>query len=215
MQALNSLVEITVLDSANSIAVLLDSRQRHALLPFVGQACAVSVAAQLVGESANTMLYRVRRWKKLGLLLEVGSQAHSKGQMRLYRTPADAFFVPHHATSSEDLLALGQSVYAPVFAEFLGQYAKTGEQLAPTWGIRFEKTDQTWAMRPVKSATDTCQPTDAGLPPALLDIAQVQLSAAHAKALQLEMRRVLEKYQALSSKRGNVFQVILGLAAMQ
>jgi hypothetical protein len=195
MQASYSPVQTAVLDSSKAIAVLLDSRQRFALLPFVGQACSVSTAAQMVGESANTMLYRVRRWCQLGLLLEVGITTHRKGQMRLYQTRADAFFVPHHATRSEDLLALGQSVYVPVFAEFLEQYAKTGEQLSPTWGIRFEKADQAWAIRPVKSQTDQCQPTDAGLPPALLDIAHVQL----------------EKYQARQAVGGRSYQVILGL----
>jgi hypothetical protein len=212
MPVLHSPVEITVLRSLEAIEVMLDSRQRAAFLPFLAREVSVSEAAREVAELPNTMLYRVKRWQRLGLLLETRQVQHQKGWMSLYRSSADAFFVPHSATKAEDLLALATGIYTPLIAKFLSAYVRSGERLSNDWGVRFERQGHDWSVRPIKSADDPCEPTDDDAPPSLLDLLEVQLNAVEAKSMQRELRAVLEKYANRSSKNAKPYQVILGLA---
>jgi hypothetical protein len=212
MPVFHSPVQITVLKSLEAIEVMLDSRQRTAFLPFLGREVSVSQAAQEVSELPNTMLYRIKRWQRLGLLLETRKIQHQKGWMRLYRSSADAFFVPHSATKAEDLLALAIGIYTPLIANFLNAYVKSGERLSSDWGVRFERSGNDWSVRPIKSADDQCEPTDDDAPPSLLDLLEVQLSAKDAKSLQRELRALVEKYVHRNNKNAKPYQVMIGLA---
>ena len=212
MIAIHSPVQIAVLNSLEAIEALLDSRQRAAFLPFLAREASVSQAAREVSELPNTMLYRVKRWQRLGLLLETRQVQHQKGLMRLYRSSADAFFIAHHATKAEDLLALASGIYTPLIGKFLEAYVQVGQQLSDDWGVRFERQGNDWSVRPVKSVDDQCEPTDDDAPPTLLDLLELQLSAIEAKSMQRELRVVLEKYAHRSSKNAKSYQVILGLA---
>jgi hypothetical protein len=209
MPVLHSPVQVAVLKSLEAIEVMLDSRQRAAFLPFLAREVSVSEAAREVSELPNTMLYRVKRWQRLGLLLETRQVPHQKGLMRLYHSSADAFFIPHHASKAEDLLALATGIYTPLIAKFLNAYVQVGQQLSNDWGVRFERQGHDWSVRPVKSADDPCEPTDDDAPPTLLE---VNLSPSQAKAMQRELRAVLEKYANHTSKNTKSYQVMLGLA---
>lgn len=211
MQQAHSPLETLVLDSQKAIEVYLDSRQRNALLPFVGRAISISQAAAEQNESANTLLYRVRRWLRLGLIVQAGTQTHAKGCMKLYTCPAQSFFVPFALTTNEDVMAFGQGIYIPIFLDFLLQYAKTGQKLPAGWGFYFAATQEGWQMRPIKSVTDECEPTDDGFPAALLDVVKLKLSPEHAKTLQQDLRAVWQKYQAMHQDSGSEYQVIVGI----
>ena len=212
MPVLHSPVSVAVIDTLEAIGMLLDSRQRAAFLPFLNREISVSQAALEVGELPNTMLYRVKRWQRLGLLLETRSVPHAKGSMRLYRAVADAFFIPHSATSSEDLLALASDIHLPIFKDFLGSYVRSGEHLSADWGVRFERNGAHWSVRPAKAWNDLCEPADPEGPPSMAEYVHIQLDDAQAKALQLELWAVLERYVAQSSPQGKVYRVFLGLA---
>lgn len=212
MPEFKSPVETSLLDSVDDIRVILDSRQRKALLPFVGREVSISQAAKESAESPNTMLKRVQRWLAMGLLIETGRVVLPKGIMSLYRTKADAFFIPHRATPAEDLLALTQQIYLPMMAGFLQAYVQSGQHLSGDWGVRFERLDGRWWVRPVKDMDDRCEPTDEGLPASLLDINTLCLEDQEAKALQRELRAVVEKYKQCPASKGKTYQVVLGIA---
>ena len=212
MPDLHSPVKVTVLNSAKAISVLLDSRQRAAFLPFLSREVSVSQAALEVSELPNTMLYRVKRWQRLGLLLEMGCTRHAKGVKRLYRATADAYFVPHSATSAEDLLTLAHNIHAPLFSDFLQAYVQSGQALSDHWGVRFERKGEHWSVRPSKAVDDDCEPTDLVAPPSMVEYLQMQLCEAQAKAMQLELWAVLERYANQSSVQGKTYRVILGIA---
>ncbi len=212
MQTLYSPVELAVLNSLEAIDVLFDSRQRSAFLPFLHREISVSQAALEVGELPNTMLYRVKRWQRLGLLLETQSVPVAKGSMRLYGSTAQAYFVPYTATSAEDLVALANNVYTPIFTDFLRAYVQAGENLSRDWGVLFTVQEKQWSVRPVKSAEDFCLPADATSPPTMLEYTQVQLSSAEAKAMQLELLAVAAKYARRSNRKGKLYKVLLGMS---
>jgi hypothetical protein len=210
MQSSNSPLEMAVINSRQAVEVLLDSRQREALLPFVGNRLSVSQAAAQTGESANTMLYRVRRWQRLGLLLEVGSTRHKTRTVRLYSASAQAFFVPYRATNAESLGKAAQQVYVPMFAQLIEQYAKAGEQMSEHWGIRFENVGGVWSMRPQKSGLDSSPASNAASPVALLKVVRLRLGNQQAKALHNEMSVLLQKYQ--HEDAGKEYQIVLAMA---
>ena len=212
MKPSRSPLEIVALDNPEVIAVLLDSRQRQALLPFMAQATTIIQAAKATNELPNTMLYRVKRWQELGLLLECGTTPHAKGLSRLYRTSANAFFVAHHATNSIDLLALAKELFAPVLTEFLQAFVQSGERLSDQWGVRFERTANQWQVQPAKAINDTCQPTDATSPATIFTMQEIGLSAAQAKAMQLELVGVIQKYANQSHSKQQTYKVLLGIA---
>ncbi len=207
---LNSPVQTLVIDSLDAISVLLDSRQRKAFLPFVNQEMSVSQAALEAGELPNTMLARVKRWQKLGLLLQTRQVPHSKGKMFLYTASANAFFVPHTATSAADLLELAQQLYAPMLLDFLESYVQAGQRLSGLWGVRFQRLQSQWLVRPAKSEFDQCEPTDADAPVAFVEYTKLNLSESQARVLQQELLGVLGKYKQLESG-GKTYQVLLGL----
>lgn len=212
MTASRSPVQPFVLEHPDAIAVMFDSRQREALLPFLGRDIAVSQAAAEIQELPNTMLYRVRRWKRLGLLRESARVPHRKGFMQLYRSSADAYFIPFRATNAEDLRAFASGVYIPAFEAFLQAYVLQGQTLTGDWGVRFARQDQHWQVIPTRSADYECEPTDDDSPAALLDLYRLQLGETRAKDLQRELRRLLERYAAQQTPQGRTYQVIVGLA---
>ncbi len=191
---------------------MLDSRQRAAFLPFLNREVSVSQAALEVSELPNTMLYRVRRWCRLGLLLKTRRVPHSKGSMCLYRSSANAYFIPHSATSAEDLVALARDIHAPLFTDFLQRYVGSGQALSDQWGVRFERQDLHWSVRPSKAVDDACEPTDPEAPPSLMEYVPLKLSVKQAKAMQLELWAVLERYVRQSTPQGKTYTVVLGIA---
>ena len=212
MPHLRSPVARAVLASPEAIAVLLDARQRAALRPFVGSECSVSQAARDTGERANTMLSRVRRWQRLGLMVETRRVPHRRGSLALYRASADSYFISYASTPAADLLALAAEVYQPHLQGVLEAYVRSGEQLSSEWGVCFERQGRDWTARPVIAAEAVCEPTDDAAPPSLLEFREVVLSAAEAKRMQQELMAVVARYQGEQTPGGRRFRLMVGLA---
>lgn len=73
--------------------------------PFLARACTVSQAAKELGCNVDTMLYRVKIFVEAGLLQIVETE-HRRGRpIKVYRSSADAYFVPFAVTPFEDIEA--------------------------------------------------------------------------------------------------------------
>ncbi|MBB6098146.1 hypothetical protein HNR42_001571 [Deinobacterium chartae] len=168
-------------------------------------------AARASGGSANTLLSRVRRWVRWGLLHPVRTERHPRGRMQVYRSSAQGYFVPYHATRAEDLRALAEQVYLPAFEHLLARYAGGGEALGGDWGLLFTPGSHgNWSIAPRADPRKDCSPLDAALPPLLLEAAILRLDAADAKALQRELHDVIVRYRAREG-RGE-YHLLVGLA---
>src|SRR5690554_2570341 len=75
------------------------------LEPFLGRDSSISEAATRTGEKPNTVLSRVRRWVRTGLLVVTGQRRRAGRPISLYRTSADSYFIPFDTTSAETLEA--------------------------------------------------------------------------------------------------------------
>ncbi|SMB96886.1 hypothetical protein SAMN00790413_06186 [Deinococcus hopiensis KR-140] len=200
------------MQDAESIQVLLNSEQRGALLPFVGQEMTVTRAARQSGSSANTTLARVKRWVRLGILRTVGEEHHPRGVSKVYRSSADAYWVPYRFTSAESLTELARAVYLPLLDRMLREYAGVGARLGGDWGLLFQRRGGTWNILPTQAAECRCSPLDEPLPAALLELETLVLTSGQAKALQRGLMQLLEQYRHGAHPHGETYNVFIGLA---
>jgi hypothetical protein len=203
-----------VRDPAAAAALLDPDALRH-VAPFLGRALTVSEAARETGERPNTVLKRVQRLMRLGLL-EVARERPRRGRpMKVYRTVAPAFFVPFAATRADSLeqaLAERDAYWERLLRR---NVVRTRVETLGTWGTRVYRDGRgrlqvQTALTPEANAT-TLDPTAPAVLSAWRD--GVQLDFADAKALQREMFDLLLRYQQKTGAQRYI--VRLGLAPVR
>ncbi len=88
---------------ADQAAIIVDPARARFLHPFLGRECTVAVAAQELGLSVNTMLYRVRRMLAADLLEVVREVPRSGRAVKMYRSTHPGYLVPMDAMRYDDL----------------------------------------------------------------------------------------------------------------
>lgn len=176
--------------------LLVDPYTLRQLAPFLGRECTVSQAAEETGEKANTVLSRVRRFVKVGLL-EVARELKRKGRaVKVYRTVADVFFIPFEATSAESLERMLEERDA-YWEKLLRQgVVDVRREDVETWGTRIYR-DARGRLQIQTAITPTHNYTllDPDRPAALSAWRDsVYLDFEDAKALQQEMFALLQRY---------------------
>lgn len=193
-------------------SLLLDPRTLRQLEPFLAAPRSVGEAAAARGERANTVLKRVRRFERAGLL-ELAEVVPRRGRpLRRYRTVADVFFVPFEASAAEsleDALADREAWYERLLRRNVVRARR--EALGP-WGTRIYRDERgrlqvQMAVRPDVDAS-TLDPGGPAVLSAWRD--RLELDYRDAKALQRELFELLLRYQR---KEGSQRYVVhLGLA---
>ncbi len=108
-------------------AAILDERAVARLFfPFLGRERTVGQAAAETGFKLNAMHYRVRTFLDAGLLKVVREEKRAGRAIKVYRSVADAFFVPFqftaHATRQESWLAHIEPVARPIAQSMAERY---------------------------------------------------------------------------------------------
>ena len=192
--------------------LLLNARTRTHLAPFLGEARSVSEVAQATGTKANTMLRRVQRFVRAGLLEVVEERPRRGRPIRTYRAVAEVFFVPFEASAAADLDAALAEREAPVARVLRRSVVRARREAIGTWGTRIyrDARGQVQVHMAVRPEADVA-PLDPDGPAVLSAWREgVTLDYADAKALQRELVALLEKYEG---KRGGQRYVLhLGLA---
>ena len=116
------------IEDARQADMLSDTRRFEYFTPFVAQEQSVSEAATEVGCSLETMLYHVNRFLDAGLLRVAREKPRAGRPIKLYRSVADAFFVPFHLTSYTDLEAWLLDTTRPFQQRLMSSLAKTLHQ---------------------------------------------------------------------------------------
>ncbi len=177
------------------VRLLTDAKSRAFFEPFLARERSVADAAGEVGCKLDTMLYRVGRFQEAGLLTVAREQPRAGRAIKLYRSVADGFFVPLSATPFADLEERLRAQLEPqwrrsarAIARWLRTYGWEGQ--------RFYRDGQgvVWS----ESARDLSTQFDPEDPaaPALFDIhGEVALRPSEAKALQLELHRLWQRYR--------------------
>lgn len=84
--------------TAEQAGLLSDPAARTYFVPFLARARSVKAAAEEVGCRLDAMYYRVRRFVRAGLLRVVEVTPRAGRPIKLYRSVADAFYIPFRLT---------------------------------------------------------------------------------------------------------------------
>ncbi|CAM3464134.1 helix-turn-helix transcriptional regulator [Deinococcus saxicola] len=191
MQRPASPVEVVTLSDVRAAQVLLDREARTWFRPFFGRPSTVSEAARALGRPANSVLYRVREWQRLGLLTVAHEERRRGRIIRHYRSAADHFFIPQALTPARDLTELLRMINAPYLELSYASQVAFAQRLSPKWGVQFAH----WGE--VVGATGPGQiwQADAASQQVLLDhFCFPQLDQKDALRFQAELLTLLDRY---------------------
>lgn len=202
---------LTVTDPAQA-RVLLDPDQRRYLEPFIGRAKTVKEAAEETGARLNTLLYAVQRLVRLGLL-EVAETRPRKGRaVVVYRSSAEAYFVPHTAIQHAGLEEAIAQVNDQAEGLLRRNIIRARNDAYITWGIRVFRDP--WGEININAALDAEHDLELLAPdsPAAFSawFDELHLDFADAKALQRELLELARRYRNKSGSQRYVMR--LGLA---
>lgn len=204
------------MNDAEQARLLSDPSAFRYFQPFLARESSVSSAAEVVGCGVDTMLYRVRRFCEAGLLKVTRTAKRAGRPIKLYRSSADAFFVPLAVTP----FATVEERLAHQMAPFNQQIVHSAAHLIRESGREgrriYRRPDgEVW----IESARDQDSPfslEDPDLPAAFDVSARLRLDFENAKSLQRELHSLFERYQELSvdGRREYLLQIVL-LPAVQ
>lgn len=179
------------IDDARAVAVLFDAAHRARLACFVRAASTVAQVARRCGEDVRRTHYHVRRYVTLGLLEEVGLEQRAGRPQRLYRSPAQSWYVAHDSCPggmAETALSLTEPALRSVVDDAV---AAVDAHLERPRGRRFvlDRRDQLQPVAgpdpAVEGAYDIADAYAADAMPAVwLALHDVTLDARTAKAIQ-------------------------------
>jgi hypothetical protein len=116
--------------------LLSDPESFRYFQPFLARDCTVAQAAKESNCKVDTMLYRVRAFLKAGLLKVVRLEPRRGRPVKIYRSSADAYYVPFEMTPFENIEAqfrrgrrANEEILVPLFAKVIRQLEREGRQI--------------------------------------------------------------------------------------
>lgn len=193
----NDSPSVRIVSDTHVADLLMSPVTLRQLEPFLARDATVGEAAAVLGDRPNTVLKRVQRFEALGLLAVVRETPRAGRAIRVYRSTADAFFVPFEATSAESFeVALGER---DAYWEDLlrSNVVRARRQALPSWGTRIYRDDAgRLQIQMAVTPHENTDPTAPGSPPALSAWRdRVYLDYDDAKDLQRELFELLLRYQ--------------------
>jgi hypothetical protein len=90
---------------AEQARILLDPKSFRFFGPFLARDCTASQAASELHCHVDTMIYRIKTFLRAGLLKVVKTQSRRGRSMKVYRSSAEAYFLPFGVTAYQDIEA--------------------------------------------------------------------------------------------------------------
>jgi hypothetical protein len=200
--------------------VLTDITQVKLLKPFFEKDTTLSDAAQKLEVKLTTLLYHVSKFLKLGLL-EVSKEEARKGKpIKYYRTTAKAFFVPFDITPNLSLKHLLNRLSQPDDDVFHREIARMLQDVSLEWGIEvFSNQPASDSLSIALRRKDKPREQDVSFrpeEPALISsLGRLNLDFKTAKALQHDMRELLESYSKKQNPKEQLYFYRIGLTPVQ
>jgi hypothetical protein len=184
---------------------MTDLKARRYLEPFIGKERCVSDAARELDVAMSSVLYRVRRFLDLGLLTMTRQQSRAGRAIRFYRAIADGFFIPYHLTDMANIGDMSPQISEATLEVFNKNLSRTWQAASgaqSTWGITVFRNREGFVESDVVPESSAEDPSTffRGLlepnAPAVWDSWSIMhLKFDSAKALQHELRNILEQFQ--------------------
>jgi hypothetical protein len=179
------------------------------LAPFMARDCTVGQAALELGLSANSLLYQVRRLEKLGLLQVVRHEPRAGRAMKIYRSVADAFFVPFRVTKAETIEALLTGMDSDWQRLYLKNLALALGGVGSEVGVRIWRGETGEIYnKPALDQDTLLEYANPALPPMfVLRAAALFLDSLDARELQQDLMALYEKYASKGGKQRHMIHL--------
>ena len=199
-------------------AELLEPNSLKFLEPFIGRDCTADQVAGEMGISLNTLLYQIKRLLKLGFL-EITQEIPRRGRsIKRYRAVAEIFFIPFDATHFAMPADMLMREFEPLYKKFLEHFLQAAMQMvnlqtAKEIGISVSQNEDGRLV--VRHGPHPLKPIDLNplepTAPAILSLweDQLRLDFTDAKAFQLELFELLERYKAKDGSGSYITHIAL------
>jgi len=194
-----------VVTRPDAAALLDDAVRRTYLYPFLDRTCTLSEAARELGLPLNLMHYWVRRMLALDLIEVVEVRARAGRPVRIYRSVAPAFFVPFTVTAAE-------TPESQLVREEVERQRRLSVLLARTQHDASARQGMLLRRKSEGTILATRFPPYVPTVPVFSSWIERPLSFEHARALQAELRALVERYGSLPSGDDATFVLRVALA---
>ncbi len=195
--------------------LLTDPLKQRYLEPFLARDCTVTQAAGELGVTPNSLLYRVRQLQAAGLLEVVREMPRAGRTLKVYRSVADAFYVPFALTQAETVEALFLKLDTPLQTLFYQNVAHVMAQVETEIGLTVWRADESDVRTRISGGPDTLfDPLHPGAPSVLpFWSPEVWLEPGDAKALLGELVDLIGRYHRRGGRQRYLLH--LGLAPLK
>lgn len=217
---MNRAPAVKVVTDPVAVRILTDPERRRYLATFMEDQITLGEAANHLEVKLNNMTYHVNKLIELSLIEIVGSKRHRGHTRKLYKTTAEAFFVPYEATPYASLKALIQNAFRDTKEMFVENLARTFLKEAEHWGLNISRQPTGGVlvvMSPNPSTRNQAEEklrTDDSSAVWVSD-AVTSLDLATAKELQRELYGLLQKYVRKPNDKTQKYLISLGLTPIQ
>ena len=198
------------ISNASTAALLLNPAKSQYLERLMQREWTIAALSADLAHDLSSVHYHVGQLVRHGLVCVTRTQKRAGRAVKHYRASAASFFVPFALTDFETLLAFWQAILEPSHSAFVAQLVRVAERCATNpadWGLVIE-CDTEAGLHLRSEPRPTFAPTD---PVSWFSEDDLRLTHSQARALQLELRAVIAKYQLLSGPNG--YTVRAGLVA--
>ena len=213
-----SLKQLTI-TTEKAARLLSDLEAVRRLEPFMKRERTLSEAAEELGVKLPALLYHVKKFVDLGLLVVVREVSRKGRAVKVYRATADTFFVPFQLTPSETLGRLLFDLSAAGEARFHREAARALQADTPVWGL--------YLTCGRKGAEIVLVPSELGYTQSYIDAlfgpempavftgdGEVRLDFQTAKAFQNDLLELFTRYRRQATEKGQLYGYRLGLTPL-
>jgi DNA-binding transcriptional ArsR family regulator len=181
--------------------MLLEPETLRLLSVFIGQEQTASQAAKAIKVPLTTLMYRIKRLEKAGLLVMTRLERRNGSPIRHYRSVSESFFIPYDFTPFETPEFLLAYQHAPRQKRLEQALVRAGRSQfdikgRPVFGVCLVQEGDRLVMRNGVDIDSNWNFLDATAP-AIIDFwaENIYLDFVEAKKLQQEMCELLSRYR--------------------
>ncbi|MBB6097981.1 hypothetical protein HNR42_001404 [Deinobacterium chartae] len=185
-------------DDPRQAKLLTDEASRACFRPFLARELSAAQAARELGIRLDALLYRVRVFERVGLLRVVRCEPRRGRPIKIYRSSADAYFVPHRLTAHADLEESFYRSFEPTLRQLAAAAAR---RYRDGWdGYRFYRAADGHAWMEGAPQHDRYPDLDDPGRQISFDFnLEAWLDEAQARELQAELVALLNRYRRYQS----------------
>jgi hypothetical protein len=194
--------DFLVIEDPKAAEFLTSPESSRFLRPFFLRERSAAEAAEVLKVNVDTMLYRIKSMLEFGLIEQTSVEARRGRPIKRYKTTSQHYAVPFGSTKADTIVDLMRGQVSADTTHLLRGLAAATAGPGGGWVFRIYLQGRTLLEEVWPDDELEWSPAELLKPGAPADhgIHNVRLKFQEAKALQLELAQLLEKYQALHGR---------------